>query len=250
MSAPVRLAIGLENPRLLATVLGWIEDADEGTVAFRVRGRPCIVTRLCGSVREVQAAVASPEVDALLTSSVLHAIPLDELRALAEAAAGRLVVLAPDNAAAQWDGFPGPVLEAEPSRAQLIEALEQAALGRAPGRAPRRQRAVAAPSTSRTEEIGPATDAGGTSCVITSVSSDGATTFAAALAFATGMVAPTVALDANWAHGSSLEYQFGADPELNTCLLAHREPKTEAEWTAALRAELQSAGRPLSLIHI
>ena len=51
MSAPVRLAIGLENPRLLATVLGWIEDADEGTVAFRVQGRPCTVTRLCGNRR-------------------------------------------------------------------------------------------------------------------------------------------------------------------------------------------------------
>jgi hypothetical protein len=58
------------------------------------------------------------------------------------------------------------------------------------------------------------------------------------------MVARTVALDANWAHGSGLEYQYGADPELNACLLAHREPKTEAEWTAALRAELQPAGAP------
>ena len=242
MSVPVRLAIGVENPRLLAAVLGWIEDADEGAVAFHVLGRPCTVTRLCGSVRELQAAVASPEIDALVVSSLLHAIPAGELRALAEAAAGRLVVLAPDGAAPHWDGFPGPVLEAAPSRAQLLEALEQAALGRAPGRVSRRPRAVAAPSTSSTQEIGSATDAGGTSYVVTSVSSDGATTLAAALAFATGIRVPTVALDANWAHGSGLEYQYGADPELNACLLAHREPKTEREWTAALRAELQPAG--------
>ena len=75
MSAPIRLALGLENPRLLAVVLGWIEDAEEGAASFRVLGRPCTVGRLCGSVRELQAAVASPEIDALLVSSLLHAIP-------------------------------------------------------------------------------------------------------------------------------------------------------------------------------
>jgi Flp pilus assembly CpaE family ATPase len=247
VSAPVRLALGLENPRLLAVVVGSIDDAETGSAAsFRVAGRPCTVTRLCGSVRDLQAAVASPETDALLVSSLLHAIPLHELRALAEAATGRMVVLAPDRAAPDWDGFPATVLEAEPSRAELLDALEQAVLGRAPGRAPRRPRAAATPGTPRlAQTASSAADAGGRLHVVTSVSSDGATTMAAALAFAIGMVARTVALDANWAHGSDLEYHFGADPELNACLLAREpRPKTDAEWTAALRSELQPAGAP------
>ncbi len=245
MSVPVRLALGLEHLRLLAMVLGWIDDDDPGAASFRVLGRPCTVARLCGSVRELQAAVASSDTDALLVSSLLHAIPLDELRALAAAAAGRLVVLAPDRGVPQWEGFPATVLEAEPSRAELLEALEQAVLGRAPGRAqPRRSRAAASRAPQSADKASPAEDAGGTLYAVTSVSSDGATTHAAALAFATGMVAKTVALDANWAHGSALEYQFGADPELNACLLAHNEPKTQAEWTAALRAELQPVGAP------
>jgi hypothetical protein len=245
VSAPVRLALGLENPRLLSVVMGWIDDADPGADAFRVLGRSCTVTRLCGSVRELQAAVASPDTDALVVSSLLHAIPLDELRALADAAAGRLVVLTPERAASHWEGFQATVLDAAPSRAELVEALEHAVLRRAPGRAQtRRPRTGAARASQPADKAPSSEDAGGTLYAVTSVSSDGATTMAAALAFATGAAAPTVALDANWAHGSALEYQFGADPELNAGLLAHHEPKTDAEWTAALRAELQPAGAP------
>jgi Flp pilus assembly CpaE family ATPase len=243
---PVRLGLGLDNPRLLAAVLGWIEETDdEHAPPFRVQGRPCTVVRLCGSERELRAALAGDTVDALVVSSVLHAIPLDELRALAEAARGRLVVLAPDAEAPHWDGFPAPVLGADLSAAALAQALEQAIVGgtASSGRLRTKSRAVKEVATSEPVDP-PSVDRATLIHVTGAAAPDGASTVAAALAFAVGTVAPAVLVDASWQRGGTQEFHFGVDPHLNVCMLAHREPKSPAEWSAGLRAELQKAGPP------
>jgi Flp pilus assembly CpaE family ATPase len=243
---PVRLALGLDNPRLLAAVLGWIEETDdEHAPPFRVLGRPCTVVRLCGSERELRAALAGDTVDALVVSSVLHAVPLDELRALAEAARGRLVVLAPDCAAPHWDAFPAPVLEAEPSAAALAQALAQGMVGTASSSPSRRTDRRSVKDVAASELADPPSVDRATLIHMTGAAApDGASTVAAALAFAVGTVAPTVLLDASWQRGGTQEFHFGVDPHLNVCMLAHREPKSPADWAAGLRAELQNAGPP------
>jgi Mrp family chromosome partitioning ATPase len=244
---PLLITLGVENTHLLATLLGWFEEGDDEAGPFRVLGRPCTVVGLCGSVRELQAAAARSASDVLIVSSLLHAIPFSELRALADASGGRLVVLAADHQDARWDAFPAPVLEAEPGRAALLKSLERAASGRAAERSPRRPRSVVSSGSQEASAPMPSPEAvdasGGRVVAIASAASEGASTVATALSFATGMLARTVVLDGNW-QGSALEYHFGADPLRNVCLLAHREPKTDAEWTDALRSELQPVGPP------
>jgi hypothetical protein len=72
---------------------------------------------------------------------------------------------------------------------------------------------------------------------------EGKTTVAVGLGFALGVAAPTVIWDAD-VRGSSLEFQFGADPARIACLVARRELDTPAASDVAFDKELQPAGRP------
>lgn len=241
--APLRVALGSENPRLVSSVLAWFDDDEQ--LPFRVLTRPCTVVRLCGSVRDLRAAVASDAVDIVVVSSGLNAIPFGELRGLAEAARGRVVVLASDRPSSRWAGFPAAVLDAEPDRAGLAAALEEALVGR-PKAGHEPPSGSTEPSRTAVAEAArpePASGGGRLIAVSGPNAPHGASTIAAALAFAAGVTVRTALCDLD-TRGSVQEFHVGADPTLNACLLARREPRSAAEWTSALRSEMQPMGAP------
>ena len=71
--------------------------------------------------------------------------------------------------------------------------------------------------------------------------SPGRTTIALNLAVGLGAVAPTVVVDADLS-GPSIAAHVDADPTRNLYMLAHAEPETDAEWSDAIRQEVQSLG--------
>jgi Mrp family chromosome partitioning ATPase len=79
--------------------------------------------------------------------------------------------------------------------------------------------------------------------VTSGYAAEGRTTLATGLAFALGVVARTVLVDAD-TRGGAVEFGLGVDPGRNMCLLAQQEPDTPAGWDNALRTELQPMGAP------
>lgn len=226
---PLRLALALDDPSREAALLAVFERAEP---PFRVAGRACAVVQLAASVRELEAVVAGTEADVVIAAATLNAVPFATLRELA--GAGRpLVVLAPDPTATRWEGFPAPVLPADPDAAALLEALTTALRGGASQRIRRRPATPALPDRSGAAS-------GEVLAVASGYAGEGKTTVAAGLGFTLGSVAPTVLVDAD-GRGGAVEFHLGADPARGLCLL---DAPAAEDWAAALERELQPMGAP------
>jgi Mrp family chromosome partitioning ATPase len=228
---PLSLALAIGDPREEAALLSLVQEP-----SFRVDGRPCQVRGLFDSARDVAGAVAGDAVDVVVVASTLNAIPFERLVDLATEGR-RLVVVAPDPLAPRWNAFPAPVVGMQPDADSLSEALRQAMRGRGVARPD--------PRTSTTQPATPSSTIA-TSEVIAVTSgyaAEGRSTVATALAFALGVVAETVLIDADL-RGGTIEFAFGLDPGRNMCLLAQQEPQDPTWWDAALAAELQPMGAP------
>jgi len=245
----VALAVGQPHE---ARLLALVEDPE-----FQVAGRGCGVTAFCTSVRDVREALGRTDtVDVILMSSTLQAVPLEQLRDLAQV--GRpLVVLTADPTTAHWADIPVPIIGLDTDAAALAMAIGDALLGRRT----RRTHTPASSSSSSPARNGrsgssvPKAPRTPTSEVITVSSAetpDGRTAAVAVpLAYALSFAAPTVLLDVN-SRGSSVEFHLPVDPARGLPQLGRRTLEGDGSWSpvfqdedawqVALETELQPMG--------
>jgi len=243
MRPPIR--VGIACPEREAELWAIVEDP-----GFTVEGRPCAFGGPCASVAELREALASGTADVVLVSATLNAIPFETLRGLARGR--RVVVLAADAAADRWREFQASVLPANPTRAELAEAIEDALVH---GGTVRQDRgSTRARLFERTPTVSEAVRASSTAECVSEVIAvtkpyrgAGVTLAAASLAFATGVLEKrTVLVDVNTRAGS-VEFHVGVNPARNVAQLVRRAEEAQqpdVPWDALLQSELQPMGAP------
>jgi septum formation inhibitor-activating ATPase MinD len=224
MARSMHLAVAVGDPVLETALHETLEAAG------------CHSTR-CLAAADLLTCLRAGGLDAALVGSALYQLDTERWHALRSS--GVPLVLRADPAEAAR--FPGAVARfaQEASVAALVQALLEAATGRS-------AQAVAAPPVSQpamatgASPPSAAPAAGGRVLVVSGAAGAGRTTLAANLALALGLVAPTVAVDADL-QCPALAPALDGDVTRNLAALAHADPDQPAAWDRALARE----GQPL-----
>jgi MinD-like ATPase involved in chromosome partitioning or flagellar assembly len=247
----LQVALAIDVPDREAELLRIVHDP-----AFTVGGRPCEVSRLCASIRDLEQVISTGSAEVAVVASQLNAIPHQNLVDLAHRRGLRLVVMAPDPADRQWDDFPGGlVIGTEPHAELLAFAL---AGDRASITSWRHQRQPAK-NNSMTSGLPPIAATGASAAtpatkrstakrgtVITVAGAyrpSGKSLVAAGLTCALGVPGPAVLVDADMRFGT-MPFTLGVSNGQNLCQLADKYLDSDGAWDAALLAELQPMREP------
>jgi Flp pilus assembly CpaE family ATPase len=222
----LRLAVGLGDPERERNLIPPLVESGEFVVVER-----------CLSADQLLECVRRERIDAVVVSEGLHRLTGSVLADLARSRMA-MVLLAAHPDEPRWRGLAGLIL----SLADDPTALHRAILA-----AVRGERSVMPTSSVSSSEAQRATIPEVTSptlaviAVASGPGSPGRTTVALNLAAGLGIVAPTVLVDADLS-GPSVAAHVDADPTRNLYMLAHAEPETDAEWSHAIRQEVQALG--------
>ncbi len=245
----LQVALAIDVPEREGQLLRIVHEP-----AFTVGGRPCEVTRLCASIRDLEHVISTGSAEVAVVASQLNAIPYPNLVALAHRGM-RLVVMAPDPTDRQWDDFPGGlVIGTDPNAEVLAFALagdrtsitarrqRQAAQSRSsPSRLP--LGAVTGASAATSASRRPSAKRGVVIAVAGAYRPSGKSLVAAGLTCALGVPGPAVLVDANMRFGTT-PFTLGMSNGQNLCQLADKCLDSEGAWDAALVAELQPMREP------
>ena len=245
----LQVALAIDVPEREGQLLRIVHDR-----AFTVGRRPCEVTRLCASIRDLEHVISTGSAEVAVVASQLNAIPYQNLVALAHRRI-RLVVMTPDPADRQWDDFPGGlVIGTEPNAELLAYALagdrasiagwrqRQAAQSRSAssGQAP----IVSVGGQTATAANQRSTDKRGTVVAVAGAyRPSGKSLVAAGLACGLGVPGPTVLVDADVRFGTT-PFTLGVSNGKSLCQLVDRQLDSAAAWDVALAAELQPMREP------
>jgi MinD-like ATPase involved in chromosome partitioning or flagellar assembly len=222
----LRLAVGLGDPELERDLIPMLVESGE-----------LVVERRCLSADQVLESIRHERIDAVVVAEGLHRLTGSVLTDLARSRMP-LVLLTSNPDEPRWRGATGQILSITDDPRTVHRAVLSAIRG---------ERSVA-PTSSMPGDTEAEPDAPGTPsptlavvAVASGPGSPGRTTVALNLAAGLGIVAPTVLVDADLS-GPSIAAHVDADPTRNLYMLAHAEPETDAEWSQAIRQDVQSLG--------
>lgn len=222
----LRLAVGLGDPELERDLIPTLVESGE-----------LVVVQRCLSADQVLASIRHERIDAVVVAEGLHRLTGGVLTDLSRSRMP-LVLLTANPDEPRWRGVTGQILSITDDPQTVHRAILTAIRG---------ERSVAhkspKPAAEGPEPSAPATSSPSLAvvAVASGPGSPGRTTVALNLAAGLGIVAPTVLVDADLS-GPSISAHVDADPTRNLYMLAHAEPETDAEWSQAIRQEVQPLG--------
>lgn len=248
----VQVALAIDVADREAAVLRIVHDP-----TFTAGGRPCEVSKLCASIRDLEQVISTGSAEVAVVASQLNAIPYSSLVALAQRRGLRLVVMTPNPAEHHWDDFPGGlVIGTEPNAELLALALggDRVAVanwrhqrqtprsGSVRGQRPPAGASRAAAATAGTKKTS-ARQRGTVITVAGAYRPSGKSLTAVGLAFALGIPGSAVLVDADMRFGTT-PFTLGVSNGHSLCQLADKHLDSEAAWDAALAAEMQRMREP------
>jgi MinD-like ATPase involved in chromosome partitioning or flagellar assembly len=222
----IRLAVGLGDP-----------ERERDLIPTLVESGELVVVQRCLSAVQVFECVRQERIDAVVVAEGLHRLTGSVLADLARSRMP-MVLLATDPDEPRWRGATGLIQSLDDDPNTVHQAILAAIRGER-SVAPTLAAPRAEPPGARDQEAPSPTLA--VVAVASGPGSPGRTTIALNLAAALGVVAPTVLVDIDLS-GPSVAAHVDADPTRNLYMLAHAEPETDAEWSHAIRQEIQSLG--------